>query len=220
MPYNTTAIPPRKEVTGQTQLPLSRVKKIIAQDQDISICSNNAAFVITLATEMFIQYLASEGLNMTKLERKPRRNIQYKDLANAVSHQDNLQFLEDIVPKTVPYKQIKAQAAAKRAQLSSGSGGSKGGEDATTTTTMASRPIANGKKHKSSRASASTTTTTNGNNSNHHAAASASLANFVSGARNSLRPEDEGHHADPNDQLQSEMRQARSGGGDDVDMTG
>ncbi|KAI1638107.1 histone-fold-containing protein [Biscogniauxia mediterranea] len=223
MPYNTTAIPPRKEVTGQTQLPLSRVKKIIAQDQDISICSNNAAFVITLATEMFIQYLASEGLNMTKLERKPRRNIQYKDLANAVSHQDNLQFLEDIVPKTVPYKQIKAQAAAKRAQLSSGGGGSKGGEDATTTT-MASRPIANGKKHKSSRASTSTTTTTttNGNNnsnSNHHAAASASLANFVSGARHALRPEDEGHHADPNDQLQSEMRQARSGGGD-VDMTG
>ncbi|KAI0022307.1 histone-fold-containing protein [Xylariomycetidae sp. FL0641] len=120
MPYNTTAIPPRKEVTGQTQLPLSRVKKIIAQDEDINICSNNAAFVITLATEMFIQYIASEGLNMAKLERKPRRNIQYKDLANAVSHQDNLQFLEDIVPKTAPYKAIKAQAAARRAELSAG----------------------------------------------------------------------------------------------------
>ncbi|KAI0594368.1 histone-fold-containing protein [Biscogniauxia sp. FL1348] len=218
MPYNTTAIPPRKEVTGQTQLPLSRVKKIIAQDQDISICSNNAAFVITLATEMFIQYLAGEGLNMTKLERKPRRNIQYKDLANAVSHQDNLQFLEDIVPKTVPYKQIKAQAAAKRAQLSSGGGsGPKGGGD---TTTMASRPIANGKKHKSNRASTSTSNGNNSSSSNQHAAAAASLASFVSGGRHALRPEDEGHHADPNDQLQSEMRQARSGGSGDVDMTG
>jgi hypothetical protein len=29
---------------------------------------------------MFIQYLAGEGLNVAKLERKPRRNIQYKDL--------------------------------------------------------------------------------------------------------------------------------------------
>lgn len=90
------------------------MKKIIAQDQDIGICSNNASFVITLATvslparltwlallgagclylythcavthpraviqEMFIQYIASEGLNMAKLERKPRRNIQYKDI--------------------------------------------------------------------------------------------------------------------------------------------
>ncbi|KAI1820819.1 hypothetical protein F4861DRAFT_36925 [Xylaria intraflava] len=167
MPYNTTAIPPRKEVTGQTQLPLSRVKKIVAQDQDINICSNNAAFVITLATvltpppspssiptfnqltqpqEMFIQYLAGEGLSMAKLERKPRRNIQYKDLANAVSHQDNLEFLEDIIPKTVSYRQIKANAAATRANLSGGtkSGGSGGAFDD-------SRPAAsqpNGKKHK------------------------------------------------------------------------
>jgi hypothetical protein len=29
---------------------VARVKKIIAQDSDIAMCSNNAAFVITLAT--------------------------------------------------------------------------------------------------------------------------------------------------------------------------
>lgn len=29
---------------------------------------------------MFIQYLAAEGHNMAKAERKPRRNVQYKDL--------------------------------------------------------------------------------------------------------------------------------------------
>lgn len=69
MPYNTSAIPPRKEPTGQTQLPrelhelsilstllirienktVSRVKKIISQDPEIQMCSNNAAFVVTLA---------------------------------------------------------------------------------------------------------------------------------------------------------------------------
>ncbi|KAF6835210.1 histone-like transcription factor and archaeal histone family protein [Colletotrichum plurivorum] len=114
MPYNTNAIPPRKEVTGQPALPLARVKKIIATDPDIGICSNNAAFVITLATEMFIQYLANEGQNMAKLDRKPRRNVQYKDLANAVAHHDNLEFLEDVIPMTIPYKKIKDQAAAAR----------------------------------------------------------------------------------------------------------
>ncbi|KAM5365047.1 hypothetical protein ACJZ2D_011183 [Fusarium nematophilum] len=108
MPYNTTAIPPRKEPTGQTQLPLSRVKKIIAQDPDIGICSNNAAFVITLAAEMFVQHLAKESHNQAKLDRKP---------PNAVSHQDNLEFLEDVVPKTVPYKKIKAAALATQARL-------------------------------------------------------------------------------------------------------
>uniref|UniRef100_L2GDT6 Histone-like transcription factor and archaeal histone family protein n=1 Tax=Colletotrichum fructicola (strain Nara gc5) TaxID=1213859 RepID=L2GDT6_COLFN len=138
MPYNTNAIPPRKEVTGQPALPLARVKKIIATDPDIGICSNNAAFVITLATEMFIQYLANEGQNMAKMDRKPRRNVQYKDLgklllflspfltekdetktaapvANAVNHHDNLEFLEDVIPKTIPYKKIKDQAAISRA---------------------------------------------------------------------------------------------------------
>ncbi|KAG5934690.1 hypothetical protein E4U53_000624 [Claviceps sorghi] len=117
MPYNTDAIPPRREPTGQTQLPLSRVKKIINQDADVHMCSNNAAFVITLAAEMFIQHLAEEANTQTKLERKPRRNIQYKDIANAVSHHDNLEFLEDVVPKTIPFKKIKASAGATQSRL-------------------------------------------------------------------------------------------------------
>ncbi|RGP78460.1 histone-like transcription factor and archaeal histone family [Fusarium longipes] len=117
MPYNTTAIPPRKEPTGQNQLPLSRVKKIIAQDPEIGLCSNNAAFVITLAAEMFVQHLAEESHTQAKLDRKPRRNIQYKDVASAISHHDNLEFLEDVVPKTVPYKHIKATAKATQARL-------------------------------------------------------------------------------------------------------
>ncbi len=54
---------------------------------------------------------------MAKIERKPRRNIQYKDLANAVTHHDHLEFLEDIIPKAQPYKKIKEQAAARRAKV-------------------------------------------------------------------------------------------------------
>ncbi|KAH8162314.1 hypothetical protein CIB48_g5932 [Xylaria polymorpha] len=175
MPYNTTAIPPRKEVTGQAQLPLSRVKKIIAQDPDISICSNNAAFVITLAT----------------LERKPRRNIQYKDLANAVSHQDSLQFLEDIIPKTVPYKQIKAHAAATRANLSGGAGKAGGSSSSAAAAGAAedSHPTPprqpNGKKHK-------------GGAREHERRRRRRGAKIVS----------EDDTLDPNEQLQDEMRQA------------
>jgi len=59
---------------------VSRVKKIVNVDPDVNICSNNAAFVITLAAEMFVQYLAQEGQNVAKADRKPRRNLQYKDL--------------------------------------------------------------------------------------------------------------------------------------------
>src|SRR5436190_19346049 len=106
---------------------------------------------------MFIQYLAGEGLNMAKLERKPRRNIQYKDLANAVSHQDNLQFLEDIIPKTVPYKQIKAHAAATRANLGGGAKTFSAAPTAAAPAAEDSHPTpaqqTNGKKHKGARGS-------------------------------------------------------------------
>lgn len=72
MPYNNTAIPPPEETTGQSSLPSSwtfpdnlspgtvltdrppysvtRIKKIIRLDEDIVQCSNNAAFVISVAT--------------------------------------------------------------------------------------------------------------------------------------------------------------------------
>lgn len=75
---------------------VSRVKKIIGLDTDINQCSNNAAFVTTIATvcflcpssqqiltfiqEMFIQHLAEQSHNVVKSEKKPRRNIQYKDV--------------------------------------------------------------------------------------------------------------------------------------------
>ncbi|KAK0620392.1 histone-fold-containing protein [Immersiella caudata] len=193
MPYNTTAIPPRKEVTGQTQLPLTRVKKIIAVDPDIAVCSNNAAFVITLATELFIQHFVTEGQNMAKMERKPRRNIQYKDLANAVSHHDNLEFLEDVIPKTTTYKQVKNQAAATRAKLK----GEKTAEAPDGREDDVEQP--NGKKQKS---------IMNGTGTGSSSTNGFSRAQVLS---------DE----DPSSQLELEMRQAQRAPGDgDVDMTG
>lgn len=64
---------------------VARVKKIISQDDDINSCSNNAAFVITVATEMFLQHLVEQSHNVVKSERKPRRNIQYRDVGQYIS---------------------------------------------------------------------------------------------------------------------------------------
>ncbi|CAD0098692.1 unnamed protein product [Aureobasidium mustum] len=106
MPYNNTPITPSTEITGTVSLPLARVKKIIHADDDINNCSNNAAFAITAATELFLQYLVEQTQNVVKAEKKPRRNIQYKDV---VARVDNLEFLADVVPKTVNYKEHKAK---------------------------------------------------------------------------------------------------------------
>ncbi|KAH8696146.1 putative histone-like transcription factor [Talaromyces proteolyticus] len=105
-----------EEATGQSMLPLSRIKKIIQLDEDIAQCSHNATFLIAIATELFIQYLAEQGYNVVKSERKPRKTIQYKDLATAVSRIDNLEFLADVIPKTTTYKQFKEKRAREITQ--------------------------------------------------------------------------------------------------------
>ena len=79
---------------------MARIKKILYVDEEIMACSNNGAFAITIATvsarcsfltysscswpqEMFIRYLAEQALNVVKSEKKPRRNIQYKDMGKS-----------------------------------------------------------------------------------------------------------------------------------------
>lgn len=151
---------------------------------------------------------------MARADRKPRRNIQYKDLAGAVAHADNLEFLEDVIPKTTPYRQIKGQAARTRANFGL-SGGVPGNDTEGATTdqlpgdtsgeAVAKNGGGGGKKHRSSASRSSL----NGG-----------AASFVgaSGARIVIEDDDEGPEMDPADQLHQEMRQARAQG--DVHMTG
>lgn len=103
-----------EEATGTTQLPLSRIKKLIAIDPELAACSNPGAFLIAQATEMFIQHLADSAHTVMRSERKPRKVIQYKDLAAAVARDENFEFLSDVVPKTVPYKEAKAMKGRKQ----------------------------------------------------------------------------------------------------------
>lgn len=55
---------------------------------------------------------------MAKSEGKPRKNIQYKDIASAVAKLDNLQFLSDTVPRTVTYGKVKQHDKERRARES------------------------------------------------------------------------------------------------------
>ncbi|KAH6613934.1 hypothetical protein C7974DRAFT_321746 [Boeremia exigua] len=113
MPYNNTPIAPSKEVTGHVSLPLARVQKIIQADPERLTVTKNASFAIALATEMMIQHLAVTTHNVVKAERRPRRNIQYRDVSGAVSKTDNLEFLVDVVPKTTQYGAFRKRKAVE-----------------------------------------------------------------------------------------------------------
>ncbi|KIX08450.1 uncharacterized protein Z518_03106 [Rhinocladiella mackenziei CBS 650.93] len=147
MPYNNAPIEPPEEITGSSALPLARVKKIIAMDDDIAQCSNTAAFAISVATEIFIRYLTEQAHNVVKSERKPRRNIAYKDVATAISRNDNLEFLSDTVPKTKTYRQFKeekAQEAAAKAASSASANGVNGDNGSVSIQTMMKNQQPNG----------------------------------------------------------------------------
>lgn len=61
--------------------------------------------------------MTEQAYNVAKSESKPRKNIQYKDIAAAVSKLDNLDFLSDTVPRTMTYKQVKEKE--KKAKVAS-----------------------------------------------------------------------------------------------------
>lgn len=89
------------------------MQKIIQADPERITTSKNAAFAIALATEMFIQHLATTTYNVVKAERKPRRNIQYRDVSSAVAKTDNLEFLVDVAPKTSTWGTVKKRIEEK-----------------------------------------------------------------------------------------------------------
>ncbi|KAL7274697.1 hypothetical protein RUND412_002397 [Rhizina undulata] len=79
---------------------------VIYPDNEVTGCSKNAVFLVTVAVEMFVKYLAQQSLKMTYADRKQSKTMQYKDLASAVSLIDNFEFPSDVIPSTVLYEQI------------------------------------------------------------------------------------------------------------------
>ncbi|RHZ44976.1 hypothetical protein Glove_701g20 [Diversispora epigaea] len=88
--------------TGNTILPVTRVKRIIKEDNEVKTCGADVTFLITVAAEIFIEYFMKQGLEQAKSEN--RKNVNYQDLANVVKEMDNLQFLKEVVPQTSTYE--------------------------------------------------------------------------------------------------------------------
>ncbi|KAF9354042.1 hypothetical protein BGX26_008195 [Mortierella sp. AD094] len=102
---------------GVTQLPAARVKRIIKEDKDVQMVSNDAVFLISMATELFLESFTAKAFNLAKIEK--RKTVSYKDLATAVTQHDSLEFLQDVVPKTMPLSAaLEKQRVAKEKEES------------------------------------------------------------------------------------------------------
>lgn len=62
------------------------------EDKEVASVSHDAVFAVTLATEMFLEYLVQKSYVATKSEG--RKIVSYRDVSRAVVENVDLAFLE------------------------------------------------------------------------------------------------------------------------------
>ncbi|KNA24660.1 hypothetical protein SOVF_013490 [Spinacia oleracea] len=83
--------------TPQLSLPVGRVKKIVKFDKDITRISSEALFLVSGATELFLQLLAEKSAEIAA--DKKRKIIKLEHIRTAVKrHQPTSDFLLDSLP--------------------------------------------------------------------------------------------------------------------------
>ncbi|KAJ2858867.1 hypothetical protein GGI22_003180 [Coemansia erecta] len=94
--------PTTTSAPGTSMLPAARVRRIVKEDKDIFACGSESLFLISKATEYFVESLVREAYEFSRLDK--RKTVQYKDTAKAVQSIEQYDFLGDIIPMTVALK--------------------------------------------------------------------------------------------------------------------
>ncbi|XP_071370451.1 chromatin accessibility complex protein 1 [Centroberyx affinis] len=80
-------------------LPISRVRLIMKSSPDVSSINQDALFLTTKATELFVQHLALSSFNNGS--GKDNNTLSYSDLASTAEETEIFHFLTDILPKKI-----------------------------------------------------------------------------------------------------------------------
>ena len=84
--------PSSSSKTGGSLFPVSRIKTIMRQDDEVAVISGDAVFAMAVAAEAFLESLAKESFTFTKMDG--RKTVTYKDVAKAVEAVVAFEFLE------------------------------------------------------------------------------------------------------------------------------
>ncbi|CAG83633.1 histone-fold-containing protein [Yarrowia lipolytica] len=93
--------------TPNIKLPLARTKRIVNQDDDVSLVSVAAYAAINAATQDFVRYLSEQAGLMARMDQ--RKTLAYKDVAEAIAKNPKLEFLQDIIPRTIPARSLQSR---------------------------------------------------------------------------------------------------------------
>ena len=87
------------------RLPLAKIRPMIKLDGDVQLTSQDSVYLITKATEMFIEFLTQESFRVTMA--KKRKAVSKQDVDEAIANLDPLHFLEDGVMDMDPQTIVK-----------------------------------------------------------------------------------------------------------------
>ncbi|KAJ3219499.1 hypothetical protein HDU67_000912 [Dinochytrium kinnereticum] len=105
--------------TGRLTFPTPRIKAIMKEDTDVVQVAADAAVLMSLATEMFLEKLTRDSWQYTA--HSDRKTIAYRDVATAVHQREELEFLEDVIPQTMPLRRALDEKKRLAADLAIGS---------------------------------------------------------------------------------------------------
>ncbi|XVF71556.1 hypothetical protein PTKIN_Ptkin12aG0047700 [Pterospermum kingtungense] len=83
---------------NQHHLPLARIKRVMKSDKDVKMISSETPVLFSKACELFILELTLRA--WLQMEEAKRRTMLPCDIARAISQEEALDFLADIVPVT------------------------------------------------------------------------------------------------------------------------
>jgi len=98
-----------------TLLPMSRIKTIMKSSPEVSTISNESLFLVVKATELFVEELSKKTLKQSG----SKQSVDYNFLADIIDQQETLQFLQDIIPKKIKYKDYLKMVESGEIDLSS-----------------------------------------------------------------------------------------------------
>jgi histone H3/H4 len=87
---------PRKPAVRDLTLPYRSIKRTMKLDPSVGIVQNDAAYLVTYATELFIKKLAKDSQELAL--KKGRSIIKYDDLAEARAKTKAFSFLDMLIP--------------------------------------------------------------------------------------------------------------------------
>ncbi|BGP17308.1 hypothetical protein JCM10213_009088 [Rhodosporidiobolus nylandii] len=93
-----STLPPSTVNLGQSAVPLARVGKVVKADRDVRICSKEAIFLISKATELMLGKLTTQAYHNARMDKR-QKMIRYDDLAAATHNNPEWFYLGEVVPR-------------------------------------------------------------------------------------------------------------------------